>query len=115
MDKFIEMQAFVAVAEAGSFVKAAEALDVSKAVDHHMRCVSWKDEEGLYPLRGIHSFEQGKAQKHYASTEVMMSAQRGAHRRAPRFMARVRVRRKVGQRFIIRQSDRPAAGWTGEC
>jgi DNA-binding transcriptional LysR family regulator len=31
MDKFIEMQAFVAVADAGSFVKAAEALDVSKA------------------------------------------------------------------------------------
>lgn len=30
MDKFLEMQAFVAVAEAGSFVKAAEALDVSK-------------------------------------------------------------------------------------
>ncbi|MCL4745280.1 MAG: LysR family transcriptional regulator [Burkholderiaceae bacterium] len=31
MDKFIEMQAFVAVADAGSFVKAAEGLDVSKA------------------------------------------------------------------------------------
>ena len=31
MDKFIEMQAFIAVADAGSFVKAAEALDVSKA------------------------------------------------------------------------------------
>jgi DNA-binding transcriptional LysR family regulator len=31
MDKFVEMQAFVAVADAGSFVKAAEALDVSKA------------------------------------------------------------------------------------
>jgi len=31
MDKFIEMQAFVNVADAGSFVKAAEALDVSKA------------------------------------------------------------------------------------
>jgi DNA-binding transcriptional LysR family regulator len=31
MDKFIEMQAFVAVADAGSFVRAAEALDVSKA------------------------------------------------------------------------------------
>lgn len=31
MDKFIEMQAFVAVADAGSFVRAAEALDISKA------------------------------------------------------------------------------------
>jgi DNA-binding transcriptional LysR family regulator len=31
MDKFLEMQAFVAVTDAGSFVKAAEALDVSKA------------------------------------------------------------------------------------
>jgi DNA-binding transcriptional LysR family regulator len=31
MDKFQEMQAFVAVVEAGSFVKAADALDVSKA------------------------------------------------------------------------------------
>lgn len=31
MDKFIEMQAFVAVADAGSFVRAAEALEVSKA------------------------------------------------------------------------------------
>lgn len=31
MDKFIEMQAFVAVANAGSFVKAADALEVSKA------------------------------------------------------------------------------------
>ncbi len=31
MDKFIEMQAFVAVADTGSFVNAAEALDVSKA------------------------------------------------------------------------------------
>jgi DNA-binding transcriptional LysR family regulator len=31
MDKFIEMQAFVAVADAGTFVKAADALDVSKA------------------------------------------------------------------------------------
>src|ERR1017187_8186597 len=31
MDKFLEMQAFVAVVDAGSFVKAAEVLDVSKA------------------------------------------------------------------------------------
>jgi DNA-binding transcriptional LysR family regulator len=31
MDKFLEMQAFVAVTDAGSFVKAAEALDISKA------------------------------------------------------------------------------------
>ncbi len=31
MDKFLEMQTFVAVVDAGSFVKAAEALDVSKA------------------------------------------------------------------------------------
>ena len=31
MDKFIEMQAFVAASDAGSIVKAAEALDVSKA------------------------------------------------------------------------------------
>jgi len=31
MDKFTEMQAFVAVADAGSFVKAAETLGVSKA------------------------------------------------------------------------------------
>jgi DNA-binding transcriptional LysR family regulator len=31
MDKFIEMRALIAVADAGSFVKAAEALDVSKA------------------------------------------------------------------------------------
>ena len=31
MGKFIEMQAFAAVADAGSFVKAAEAMDVSKA------------------------------------------------------------------------------------
>lgn len=31
MDKFLEMQAFVAVTDASSFVKAAEALDVSKA------------------------------------------------------------------------------------
>ena len=31
MGKFIEMQAFVAVADAGSFVRAAEALNVSKA------------------------------------------------------------------------------------
>ena len=31
MGKFIEMQAFAAVADAGSFVRAAEALDVSKA------------------------------------------------------------------------------------
>lgn len=31
MDKFVEMQAFVTVVDAGSFVRAAEALDVSKA------------------------------------------------------------------------------------
>ena len=31
MDKFLQMQALVAVVDAGSFVKAAEALDVSKA------------------------------------------------------------------------------------
>ncbi|RJG11667.1 helix-turn-helix domain-containing protein, partial [Massilia cavernae] len=31
MDKFQEMQSFVAVVDAGSFVKAAEALDSSKA------------------------------------------------------------------------------------
>ena len=31
MDKLFEMKAFVAVADAGSFVKAAESLDVSKA------------------------------------------------------------------------------------
>jgi DNA-binding transcriptional LysR family regulator len=31
MDKFVEMQAFVAVVDSGSFVRAAEALDVSKA------------------------------------------------------------------------------------
>lgn len=31
MDKFVEMQAFVAVVDAGSFVRAAETLDVSKA------------------------------------------------------------------------------------
>ncbi len=31
MDKFVEMEAFVAVVDAGSFVRAAEALDVSKA------------------------------------------------------------------------------------
>lgn len=31
MDRFLEMQAFNAVVEAGSFVKAAEALDLSKA------------------------------------------------------------------------------------
>ena len=31
MDRFLEMQAFNAVVDAGSFVKAAEALDISKA------------------------------------------------------------------------------------
>ena len=31
MDRFLEMQAFNAVVEAGSFVKAADALDLSKA------------------------------------------------------------------------------------
>jgi len=31
MDKFLEMQAFAAVVDAGSFVRAADALDVSKA------------------------------------------------------------------------------------
>lgn len=31
MDKFVEMQAFVAVVEAGSFVRAADTLEVSKA------------------------------------------------------------------------------------
>jgi DNA-binding transcriptional LysR family regulator len=31
MDKFKEMQAFVAVAESGSFVKAADHLETSKA------------------------------------------------------------------------------------
>jgi DNA-binding transcriptional LysR family regulator len=37
MDKFVEMQAFVSVVEAGSFVKAAEALALSKAaVSRHV-------------------------------------------------------------------------------
>jgi len=37
MDKFLEMKAFVAVVDAGSFVKAADALEVSKAaVSRHV-------------------------------------------------------------------------------
>ena len=32
MDRFMEMQAFVAVVDAGSFVRGADALDLSKSV-----------------------------------------------------------------------------------